>query len=82
MHESLHPSILFHFTEERESLYSILAHTFRVSYAREKIIGPTHTREFAVPMVSFCDLKLHELKHHMNTYCWNRFGRSWRTDRT
>lgn len=59
--QSLHPDILFHFTS-KASLFEILRTTFKVSYAREKIIGPTQRREFGVPMVSFCDLKLSELK--------------------
>ncbi len=64
---SLYPDILFHFTK-KEFLYEILRDTFRISYAREKIIGPNEYREFAVPMVSFCDLKLSELKIHMEKY--------------
>lgn len=65
--ESLYPDILFHFTT-REKLYEILRTNFKVSYAREIIIGPGSEREFAVPMVSFCDLKLTELKNHMENY--------------
>ena len=68
---SLYPDILFHFTEKKW-LYEILRTTFKVSYAREKIIGPEHDREFAVPMVSFCDLKLSELKGFVDKY--GRFG--------
>lgn len=64
---SLYPDILFHFTN-KESLYKILESTFKVSYAREKIIGPSNDREFAVPMVSFCDLKLSELKIFIQNY--------------
>jgi len=67
---SLYPTTLFHFTD-KESLYDILNHNFKVSYAREKIIGPNNYREFAVPMVSFCDLKLSELKHFMS---YGKFG--------
>lgn len=67
---SLYPTTLFHFTE-KEWLYEILRTTFRVSYAREKIIGPTNSREFAVPMVSFCDLKLSELKSFLS---YGKFG--------
>lgn len=62
---SLYPTTLFHFTT-KESLYQILHYTFKVSYAREKIIGPENSREFAVPMVSFCDLKLSELKYFLS----------------
>jgi len=67
---SLYPTTLFHFTSRR-SLYEILRTTFKVSYAREKIIGPTNHREFAVPMVSFCDLKLSELKFFLK---YGKFG--------
>ena len=65
--DRLYPEILFHFTT-KESLYEILNSTFKVSYAREKIIGPKLKREFGVPMVSFCDLRLSELKAHINKY--------------
>ena len=71
IHPSLYPDILFHFTTE-EGLLEILKNNFRVSYSREKIEGKTMTREFAVPMVSFCDLKLSELKVHMKKY--GRYG--------
>lgn len=67
---SLYPTTLFHFTN-KEFLYKILSSSFKVSYAREKIIGPQNYREFAVPMVSFCDLKLSELKHFLN---YGKFG--------
>ena len=72
MPESLHPNILFHFTS-KESLFEILRATFKVSYAREKIIGPNNRREFGVPMVSFCDLKLSELKK-MISDDYGKFG--------
>ena len=65
--QSLYPGILFHFTT-MEGLYGILEDTFSVSYAREKIVGVRKSTQFAVPMVSFCDLKLSELKAHMDKY--------------
>lgn len=68
---SLHPEILFHFTS-RDGLFDLLADNFRVSYARETIVGPNKTTGFAVPMVSFCDLRLSELKDHMSKY--GRYG--------
>ena len=64
---SLYPDILFHFTG-KEDLYRILESTFKISYAREKIIGSNNKREIGIPMVSFCDLKLSEIKHHMEKY--------------
>ena len=68
---ALYPNILFHFTQ-KNSLYSILNSTFRVSYARERIIGGSNEKEFAVPMVSFSDLRLSELKQNIGTY--GKFG--------
>lgn len=67
---SLYPTTLFHFTN-RQALYDVLSDNFKISYAREKIIGPTSSREFAVPMVSFCDLKLSELKYFLS---YGKFG--------
>lgn len=66
-----YPNILFHFTV-RQSLYDILNNTFKVSYARERIVGGQKTKEFAVPMVSFSDLRLSELKDNIGTY--GKFG--------
>ena len=58
---SLYPDILFHFTS-KVGLFKIIVETFKVSYARERIEGISSEKEFAVPMISFCDLKLSELK--------------------
>lgn len=66
-----YPEILFHFTT-KQSLYGILNSTFKVSYARERILGGTKIKEFAVPMVSFSDLRLSELKDNIGTY--GKFG--------
>jgi hypothetical protein len=67
---ALYPTTLFHFTNQ-QALYDILGNNFSVSYAREKIIGPNNEKEFAVPMVSFCDLKLSELKYFLG---YGRYG--------
>lgn len=58
---SLYPTTLFHFTT-KEHFYDILAGAFRVSYARERVMGPGSVANFGVPMVSFCDLRLSEVK--------------------
>ena len=65
--KSLYPGSLFHFTD-KGGLFSILESTFKVSYAREKISGYNQQRDFAVPMVSFCDLRISELNVHMSKY--------------
>jgi len=68
---ALYPNILFHFTNKK-SLQLILNSTFKVSYARERILGGSLTKEFAVPMISFSDLRLSELKDNIGTY--GKFG--------
>jgi hypothetical protein len=68
---ALYPNILFHFTSKR-NLETILDNTFKVSYARERILGGDQSKEFAVPMVSFSDLRLSELKDNIGTY--GKFG--------
>lgn len=68
---ALYPNILFHFTTKK-SLETILNTTFKVSYARERIIGGNNIKEFAVPMISFSDLRLSELKDNIGTY--GKFG--------
>ncbi|MCE5163772.1 abortive infection system antitoxin AbiGi family protein [Plesiomonas sp. PI-19] len=64
---SLYPDILFHFTD-KNGLFRLLESTFKVSYARERIEGKQTVKSFGIPMISFCDLKLSELKVHMGKY--------------
>lgn len=63
----LYPNIIFHFTN-KTSLFDILSSTFRPSFSREYIESSKTKKEFAVPMVSFCDLRLSELKDHIDKY--------------
>jgi hypothetical protein len=63
----LYPDTLFHFTDKK-SLFGILNNCFNVSYSRERISGTSRIIQFAVPMVSFCDLRLSEIKEHMHSY--------------
>jgi hypothetical protein len=68
----LYPSIIFHFTS-KEGLYGFLEENFKLSYARECVEGPSEENTvFGVPMVSFCDLRLSELRQHMAQY--NQYG--------
>ena len=68
---ALYPDILFHFTT-KNNLNKILEDSFKISYARERILGGKREKEFAVPMVSFSDLRLSELKNNIGTY--GKFG--------
>lgn len=69
MEQSLYPNILFHFTKSKEKLFGILKETFKPSFCKEKIdVDGRSPIELAVPMVSFCDLKLKDLQEQMKKY--------------
>lgn len=73
MSRSLYPTTLFHFTRKIDALKMMLEMmSFKVSYAREFVQGPTTNRNFAVPMVSFCDIRLSQLADHTDNY--GKFG--------
>ncbi len=70
---ALHPSILFHFTKSFDNLKAILLEAFKPSYANETIRGKKKdgsefVKEFAVPIASFCDLRVSELQEHIENY--------------
>ena len=79
----VHPSCIFHFTGRLDALLGILAGSFRVSYAREKIVGKRRSIQFAVPMVSFCDIKLSDIQAHISSYGDYGIGlrKEWAIDR-
>lgn len=59
---------LFHFTKTKENLLGILQDTFHPRYCLEKFgIGDMET-EAAIPMVSFCDIPLSQIKKHLKIY--------------
>lgn len=65
---ALYPEILFHFTK-KSHLHSILKDgCFKTSYSEEDINGCTKSRKFLVPMVSFGDLRISELREHVGSY--------------
>ncbi|CAI1738977.1 abortive infection system antitoxin AbiGi family protein [Serratia proteamaculans] len=75
MAKSLHPSTLFHFTIMSENFFNILNEgRFKPFLAREHIkgMGRGGSRNFGVPMVSFCDIRLSQLDEH--TIKYGEFG--------
>ncbi|HID8196085.1 TPA: abortive infection system antitoxin AbiGi family protein [Serratia marcescens] len=69
MAKSLYPTTLFHFTSQLEILISILnSEGFKISFAREFIQGVSSNRDFGIPMVSFCDIRLTQLNQHTDSY--------------
>lgn len=79
----MYPSTLFHFTKQKTALFGILVGNFKISYAREAIVGSKERRVFHAPMVSFCDLRLAELIAHMGSYGEYGIGMSkkWATEK-
>jgi hypothetical protein len=64
---SLSPSTLFHFTS-KQGLKGILADNFKIKYCLEKLNHKTKPVEIAIPMVSFCDIKISEITEHIEKY--------------
>lgn len=57
-----------HFTKDKESLKGILAENFKIKYCREEIPREKKPLVLYVPMVSFCDIPLSQVKEHINAY--------------
>lgn len=64
----LSANTLIHFTRSKENLKKILEENFRIYNCRESVILGGKPSEFYVPMVSFCDLPLSEVKDHISKY--------------
>lgn len=64
---SLSPSTLFHFTS-KQGLKGILCDNFKIKYCLEKLNHKTKPVEIAIPMVSFCDIKISEIVEHIEKY--------------
>ncbi len=65
---SLSSNTLIHFTSSAENLKGILSSNFKLSYCKEcSVIGGKEST-FYVPMVSFCDIPLSQIKKHIIKY--------------
>jgi hypothetical protein len=71
----LSPSTLFHFTSKK-GLFGILQDNFKVKYCLEEIDHKEKPVEIAIPMVSFCDIKISEIKDHIEKYGYYGIGLS------
>jgi hypothetical protein len=63
----LSPSTLFHFTT-KNGLKGILKENFKLNFCLELIPDAEKPIEIAVPMVSFCDIKISEIAEHIKKY--------------
>jgi hypothetical protein len=59
---------VYHYTGQIEHLINILSDGFKISYCKETIITDDHSRTFAIPILSFCDIPLSQVKDHMTKY--------------
>lgn len=66
---SLSSNSIIHFTGKSKNLLGILEANFKVSLCRETIVfNKQATESVLVPMVSFCDIPLSQIKNHIHSY--------------
>jgi len=65
---SLSSNSIIHLTKTREALEGILLDSFRVKYCKETIKWKNGKSVIHVPMVSFCDIPLSQIKDHISNY--------------
>lgn len=59
---------LIHLTKKKSSLLGILKDNFKIKYCFEQFTTPKGVFAAAIPMVSFCDIPLSEIKNHIRKY--------------
>jgi Putative abortive phage resistance protein AbiGi, antitoxin len=59
---------IFHYTRKFETICEIIENGFVPSFCKEQLCTSEHCYDFAVPMVSFCDIPLSRAEEHKNKY--------------
>ncbi len=57
-----------HFTQDKESLFGILADNFQINYCLERYKLGNKELAAEIPMISFCDIPLSQIKDHIEKY--------------
>lgn len=65
---SLSSNSLIHFTSDKGNLKGILEDNFRIFNCKESVILGGSSTDWVIPMVSFCDIPLSEIKNHISKY--------------
>lgn len=65
---ALSSNSIIHFTNTKEALKGILTDNFKLSYCTESIHLVGAPIKFSIPMVSFCDIPLSQVKNHITKY--------------
>lgn len=65
---ALSSNSIIHFTNTKEALKGILENNFNLKYCKEHIEIEDAEFDLGVPMVSFCDIPLSEVKDHISKY--------------
>ena len=71
LRENLSANSLFHFTSSKENLLGILRNNFYPRYSPEDLCitkSIPSPNIFGIPMVSFCDIPLSQIRNHIQTY--------------
>lgn len=65
---ALSSNTLIHFTSSKEALKGILEENFKLKYCRETIQFQRMEQILHIPMISFCDIPLSQIKNHIASY--------------
>lgn len=65
---SISSNSLFHFTNKKSTIINILKDGIAPAYCLEDFSFNTRDKRFAIPLISFCDLPLSEVKDHIKKY--------------
>lgn len=65
---ALSSNTLIHFTSTKDALKSILTESFKLKYCQESVVLHGTKATVHIPMISFCDIPLSQIKNHIASY--------------